>query len=94
MPENDEAALKKAVAHQPVSVAIEADQKAFQVCGVVVCVCAFGTGHDELLVCSMAACRGLSWSCACCCAHICLALNLCNDFLIERTPHGWKVCTV
>ncbi|GFH22512.1 uncharacterized protein HaLaN_19986, partial [Haematococcus lacustris] len=30
IPENDEAALKKAVAHQPVSVAIEADQKAFQ----------------------------------------------------------------
>eukprot|EP00195_Chlamydomonas_chlamydogama_P009760 CAMPEP_0202901788 /NCGR_PEP_ID=MMETSP1392-20130828/14680_1 /ASSEMBLY_ACC=CAM_ASM_000868 /TAXON_ID=225041 /ORGANISM="Chlamydomonas chlamydogama, Strain SAG 11-48b" /LENGTH=479 /DNA_ID=CAMNT_0049588403 /DNA_START=184 /DNA_END=1623 /DNA_ORIENTATION=+ len=30
VPENDEAALKKAVAHQPVSVAIEADQKAFQ----------------------------------------------------------------
>lgn len=30
MPENSERALKKAVAHQPVSVAIEADQKAFQ----------------------------------------------------------------
>lgn len=31
VPENDEVSLKKAVAHQPVSVAIEADQKAFQV---------------------------------------------------------------
>jgi KDEL-tailed cysteine endopeptidase len=31
VPENDEASLKKAAAHQPVSVAIEADQKAFQV---------------------------------------------------------------
>lgn len=30
VPENNEAELKKAVAHQPVSVAIEADQKAFQ----------------------------------------------------------------
>eukprot|EP00197_Chlamydomonas_leiostraca_P006203 CAMPEP_0202861608 /NCGR_PEP_ID=MMETSP1391-20130828/2947_1 /ASSEMBLY_ACC=CAM_ASM_000867 /TAXON_ID=1034604 /ORGANISM="Chlamydomonas leiostraca, Strain SAG 11-49" /LENGTH=497 /DNA_ID=CAMNT_0049541025 /DNA_START=70 /DNA_END=1563 /DNA_ORIENTATION=- len=30
VPENSETALKKAVAHQPVSVAIEADQKAFQ----------------------------------------------------------------
>jgi len=30
VPANDEKALKKAVAHQPVSVAIEADQKAFQ----------------------------------------------------------------
>lgn len=30
VPENDEVSLKKAVAHQPVSVAIEADQKAFQ----------------------------------------------------------------
>jgi hypothetical protein len=31
VPENDEGSLRKAVAHQPVSVAIEADQKAFQV---------------------------------------------------------------
>ncbi len=31
VPENDEVSLRKAVAHQPVSVAIEADQKAFQV---------------------------------------------------------------
>lgn len=30
VPENDEVALKKAVSHQPVSVAIEADQRAFQ----------------------------------------------------------------
>jgi len=30
VPEDDELALKKAVAHQPVSVAIEADQRAFQ----------------------------------------------------------------
>ena len=30
VPENDESALKKAAAHQPVSVAIEADQKSFQ----------------------------------------------------------------
>eukprot|EP00195_Chlamydomonas_chlamydogama_P016889 CAMPEP_0202889940 /NCGR_PEP_ID=MMETSP1392-20130828/475_1 /ASSEMBLY_ACC=CAM_ASM_000868 /TAXON_ID=225041 /ORGANISM="Chlamydomonas chlamydogama, Strain SAG 11-48b" /LENGTH=479 /DNA_ID=CAMNT_0049573391 /DNA_START=8 /DNA_END=1447 /DNA_ORIENTATION=+ len=30
VPENDEPSLKKAAAHQPISVAIEADQKAFQ----------------------------------------------------------------
>lgn len=30
MPENNESALKKVVAHQPVSVAIEADQTSFQ----------------------------------------------------------------
>lgn len=30
IPENDEVSLKKAAAHQPISVAIEADQKAFQ----------------------------------------------------------------
>lgn len=30
VPENDEVSLKKAAAHQPISVAIEADQKAFQ----------------------------------------------------------------
>lgn len=30
VPENDELALKKAVAGQPVSVAIEADEQAFQ----------------------------------------------------------------
>ncbi len=32
VPSMDEKALKKALAHQPVSVAIEADQRAFQVC--------------------------------------------------------------
>ena len=34
VPENCEMSLKKAVAHQPVSVAIEADQKAFQLYAV------------------------------------------------------------
>lgn len=33
VPENNEKALKKAVAHQPVSVAIEADERAFQLYG-------------------------------------------------------------
>lgn len=33
VPENDEVALKKAVAHQPVSVAIEADARSFQLYG-------------------------------------------------------------
>jgi len=59
VPENNEIALKKAVAHQPVSVAIEADQKSFQLymggvfddleCGTSLDhgVLAVGYGYDE-----------------------------------------------
>lgn len=62
VPENDEISLKKAVAHQPVAVAIEADQKSFQLymggvyddeegCGVQLDhgVLAAGYGHDSTL---------------------------------------------
>ena len=52
VPANDEKALKKAVAHQPVSVAIEADQKAFQlyVGGVFDGECGTELNHGVLVV--------------------------------------------
>ncbi|KAI7845192.1 hypothetical protein COHA_001236 [Chlorella ohadii] len=52
VPPNDEKALEKAVAHQPVSVAIEADQRAFQlyVGGVFDAECGTALDHGVLAV--------------------------------------------
>ncbi|GFR40260.1 hypothetical protein Agub_g832 [Astrephomene gubernaculifera] len=53
VPENDEVALKKAVAHQPVAVAIEADAKSFQLYGGGVyddATCGTSLNHGVLVV--------------------------------------------